>query len=192
MGTNACHERYCVHSQRYHPIVHGLVAHYFSSDEKATTQRLAGVIAGLAGVATITGGAALEATGVGVIAQLAILLAALLYAFAGIFGRCFHGSGTGPLVSAAGQVTASSMMLVPVMLLLERPWELTWLSVNAIGAVCSLALLSTALAYVIYFRILAAAGATNLLLVTFLIPVSAILLGVLVLGESLEAKHSPA
>ncbi len=97
--------------------------------------------------------------------------------------------GVAPLATATGQVTASSVILFPVMLVVEQPWALSWPSVSTIGALVGLALLSTALAYILYFRILATAGATNLVLVTLLIPVSANLLGVLVLGERLQAKH---
>jgi drug/metabolite transporter (DMT)-like permease len=90
---------------------------------------------------------------------------------------------------AAGQMSASTLMLLPLVLLVDRPWTLPAPSPAAAGAVVALAAVSTALAYVIYFRILARAGATNLLLVTFLIPVSAILLGVGLLGETLAARH---
>jgi drug/metabolite transporter (DMT)-like permease len=90
---------------------------------------------------------------------------------------------------AAGQVTASSIVLLPLMLIIDRPWLLPLPSIQAFTALLGLALASTALAYILYFRILATAGATNLLLVTFLIPASAILLGVLVLDESLQTKH---
>ena len=95
----------------------------------------------------------------------------------------------GRVATATGQVTASSLLLAPAMLWIDRPWMLAWPSAAAIAALVAVALLSTALAYVLYFRILSTAGATNLLLVTFLIPVSAILLGVLVLREVLLAKH---
>ena len=97
--------------------------------------------------------------------------------------------GVTPLATAAGQVCASTLLLLPVMLLVDRPWTLAMPGAATWGAVLGVGLLSTALAYVLYFRILAAAGATNLLLVTFLIPVSAILLGVLVLGETLLPRH---
>jgi len=75
------------------------------------------------------------------------------------------------------------------MLVVDRPWTLSPPSFTVWLALGALALLSTALAYVLYFRILAAAGATNLLLVTFLIPVTAILLGAVVLGERLEPRQ---
>ena len=93
--------------------------------------------------------------------------------------------GVSPLATAAGQVSASSLLLLPVTVLVDRPWELSWPGWPVCGAIVGGGLLSTALAYVLFFRILASAGAVNLMLVTFLIPVSAILLGSAFLGESL-------
>jgi drug/metabolite transporter (DMT)-like permease len=93
------------------------------------------------------------------------------------------------MATATGQVTASSLMQLPLMLFVDQPWTLPLPSVAVLGALLGVAGLSTALAYIIYFRLLATAGATNLLPVTLLIPVSAILLGVLILGEVMEAKH---
>jgi drug/metabolite transporter (DMT)-like permease len=97
--------------------------------------------------------------------------------------------GITPLITATGQVTASTLMLVPVALVVDRPWTLPMPTTEVWGAVVGLAILSTALAYILYFRILATAGATNLLLVTFLIPISAILLGATLLGERLAPQH---
>ncbi|WP_395459196.1 DMT family transporter [Azospirillum melinis] len=171
------------------PLFGVLVAHVLTRDEKMTGNRLAGVLVGFAGVAVMIGPTALAGLGNGLLPQLAVLGAALSYSFAGIFGRRFKGMGVSPLVTATGQVTASTLMLVPVALLVERPWTLPMPSAAAWGAVIGIALLSTALAYVIFFRILASAGATNLMLVTFLIPVSAILLGGLFLGELLAVRH---
>jgi len=92
-------------------------------------------------------------------------------------------------MTATGQLSASTIMLIPLALVLDQPWTLAAPSFPTWGAMIGIALLSTALAYLLFFRILASAGATNLALVTFLIPVSAILLGSLVLGETLEPKH---
>ncbi|PRD41046.1 EamA family transporter [Phyllobacterium phragmitis] len=172
------------------PLFTVIVAHYLTADEKMSGGRLFGVMAGFTGVAIMIGGTALDALGIGVVAQLGILVAALSYAFAGVFGRRFRKMGIAPLATATGQVTASSLMLLPLMLIIDRPWTLSWPSANVVAAVTGLALLSTALAYILYFRILATAGATNLALVTFLIPASAILLGVLVLGEKLQSRHA--
>ncbi len=95
-----------------------------------------------------------------------------------IYGRRFRAIGVAPLDAAAGQVTASTLLILPIMLIVDQPWLLPAApSPTVWAALAGLAILSTALAYVLYFRILAAAGATNLLLVTFLIPVTAILLG---------------
>jgi drug/metabolite transporter (DMT)-like permease len=171
------------------PLFTAIVAHAATHDETLTAARLFGVITGFAGVAVMIGGAALRALDDGVVAQCAVLAAALSYALAVVFGRRFRAMGIAPLAAATGQVTASSILLIPIALLADSPWTLHSPSADATGAVAGLALLSTALAYVVYFRVLASAGALNLLLVTFLIPVSAILLGVLVLGEALQARH---
>ena len=171
------------------PFFTVIAAHYLTSDEKMNGGRLAGVVLGVAGVAFMIGIDALQGLLTNTLAQLAILGAAISYAFAGIFGRRFRTLGSSPLVTATGQVTASAMVLVPLALVVERPWILPSPDVEVWGAVFGLALFSTALAYILYFRLLATAGATNLLLVTFLIPVSAILLGTVILGEQLELKH---
>ena len=171
------------------PLFTVLVAHVCTRDEKLSRAKLLGVGFGLAGVAVMVGGAELVSPGVEVWAQAACLAAALSYAFAGIYGRRFRAMGVSPLATATGQVTASSLVLLPIMLLADEPWSLPLPSLEAVGALVGIACLSTALAYLLYFRILATVGATNLLLVTFLIPVSAILLGTLVLGEVLLPRH---
>ncbi len=176
------------------PLFTVLVAHWMTADEKMNPGRLLGVLLGLLGVAVMIGGEALGSLGldllsVGVIAQLAILVAALSYAFAGVYGRRFRAMGVTPMATATGQVIASSLILIPVMLVVDQPWQLPAPSLAATAALIALAALSTALAYILYFRILSTAGATNLLLVTFLVPVSAVLLGVLILGEVLLPKH---
>jgi drug/metabolite transporter (DMT)-like permease len=171
------------------PLFTVLVAHLLTPDEKLTPLKATGVVVGFTGAAVTIGGDALSGIGTGVLAQLVCLLAALSYAFAGIFGRRFRRMGVPPLATAAGQLTASTGILLPIMLLVDRPWALAMPHLVTWGAVLGVALVSTAPAYVLYFRILAAAGATNLLLVTFLAPVSAILLGALVLGETLQPRH---
>ena len=165
------------------PLFTVVLAHLLTGDERMTRNRVAGVVFGLVGVTVMIGPEALAGLGLHVVAQLAVLAAALAYAVAGIYGRRFR--DTPPLVTAAGQVTASTVLMLPLALVAERPWTLAAPGLTTWGAVIGIAVLSTAAAYVIYFRILRAAGATNLLLVTFMIPVSAILLGVTILGEHL-------
>jgi drug/metabolite transporter (DMT)-like permease len=169
------------------PLFTVILAHWLTRDEPMTPARVIGVVCGLLGVAVMIGTRALEQFGLEVIAQLAVVGAAISYAFAGIFGRRFK--QTPPLITAAGQLSASALMMLPVVMFVDRPWDLTTPGPQTWGAVFGLAVFSSALAYVIYFRILARAGATNLLLVTFLIPVSALLLGISVLGEVLEARQ---
>jgi drug/metabolite transporter (DMT)-like permease len=171
------------------PLFTVIVAHFLTADEKMTGNRLAGVVIGFAGVVVMIGPAAIHNLGTNILAQIACLTAALCYAFASVFGRRFRNLGIAPVVTATGQVTASTIILIPIVLLIDRPWTLAAPSLPTWGAVIAIATLSTALAYILYFRILATAGATNIQLVTFLIPVSAILLGSFVLGERLDPKH---
>lgn len=171
------------------PLFTVIVADRLTADERMSGRKIVGVLVGFVGVAVMIGGAALQSFGVAVLAQFAIVAGTVSYAFAGVFGRRFKAMGVSPIATAAGQVTASSVMLLPVMIAVDRPWTLDVPSATTLAAILALALLSTALAYILYFRILATAGAMNLLLVTFLIPVSAILLGATVLGERLEPKH---
>jgi drug/metabolite transporter (DMT)-like permease len=171
------------------PLFTVIVAHYLTTDERLTGQRFAGVIVGFVGVAVMIGAAAFASLDASILAQLAILGAALSYGFSGVFGRRFKTMGIPPLATAAGQVTVSSAILLPTALIVDHPWTLPVPSTGAILSLAALGLVSTAFAYLIFFRLLARAGATNVGLVTFLIPVSAILLGVLVLGETLAARH---
>ena len=169
------------------PIFTALIAHFATRDEKLDAAKLVGVTTGFVGVVAMLGPEVLGDIGVGLWAQLACLVAAVSYAVAGIWGRRL--AHLPAVTVAAGQLIAASVVLAPLAMLVDRPWRLAMPSPAALAALLALAVLSTALAYVIYFRILARAGATNLLLVTFLIPVSAILLGTAVLGERLAPHH---
>jgi len=161
------------------PLFTALVAHVWG-DERLTGHRVAGVLAGFAGVCILIGPGALGSLGVHTLAELAILGAAVSYAFAGTYGRHFR--ALPPVVAVAGMMTTASALALPVALVMDRPWTLsvgapTW------GALFGLSLLSTALGLVIYFLLLATAGATNVMLVTLLMPVIALLLGWLLLSE---------
>jgi drug/metabolite transporter (DMT)-like permease len=169
------------------PLFTVLLAHFLINDEKLTFVRLFGVASGVAGVTIMIGPDLLATIGDYAIAQLAILAAALSYGFASIFGRRF--SSQPPVITAAGQLSASTIILAPIVIYLEPLSSQSLPSVSVSAAVVALALLSTALAYVFYFRILKLAGATNVSLVTFLIPVSAIALGVVVLDEQIKFIH---
>ncbi|MEI7871700.1 MAG: DMT family transporter [Alphaproteobacteria bacterium] len=172
------------------PLFTLVVAHLLTRDERMNRAKVTALLAGFAGVTLLVGPNFLLGDRAGFWGQIACLGAALSYAFAGVYGRRFQAMGISPMQAAAGQVTVSAVLILPIMLIVDRPWTLAAApSVTVWAALAGLALLSTALAYVLYFRILAAAGATNLLLVTFLIPVIAIPLGAMVLGERLELRH---
>jgi drug/metabolite transporter (DMT)-like permease len=171
------------------PFFTVVLAHFLTADERVTVAKAWGVGLGLVGVVVIVGADVLGGLGADVWSELACLGAAICYAFAGIYGRRFKRMGFSPLVTATGQVTASALLLAPIVVVIDRPWSLAAPSAVTWGAVLGSALICTALGYILYFRLLASAGATNLLLVTFLIPVSAILLGALFLGERLAPRH---
>lgn len=164
------------------PIFTVLVLHVATRDERMTRLKAAGVALGFVGVIVLVGPDALAGLGGDVLAQFACLGATLSYAVALLFARRLKGLPAASI--AAGQLTASSLMMLPLALIVDAPWTLPPPSAATIAAILALALVSTAFAYILYFRLVAHAGGTNASLVTFLIPVSAILLGVAVLGES--------
>ncbi len=164
------------------PLWGVLLAHLLT-EEKITVAKAAGLACGFAGVVVMMGGAALG----DLWASLACLGAAFSYGLAGIWGRRFRSMGVPPLATAFGQVASAAVILLPIWLLVDRPWRLALPEPSVIGAVLAIAAFSTALAYLIYFRLLASAGPSNLLLVTFLVPVSACLLGAMFLGEPILA-----
>ncbi len=167
------------------PLWGVVMAHLFTQDEKITGAKAAGLALGFAGVVLMMGGA----RAADLWASLACLGAAFSYGLAGVWGRRFRRLGVAPLATAFGQVACSTLILLPVWLWLDAPWALALPEWPVMGAVLGLAVLSTALAYLIYFRLLASAGATNLSLVTFIIPVSATLLGVVFLAEPLALRQ---
>ena len=166
-----------------------LVAGFFLTDERFSVLRVLGVVVGFSGVILMVGPEALGSLGADFWAQLCALGAALSYGFASVFGRRFRELKVDPVMVAAGQVTMSSLVLWPIALWIDGPQDILGLSFNAAASMFGLAVLCTSFAYILYFRILERAGATNISLVTFLVPISAIILGVLVLGESIFIKE---
>jgi drug/metabolite transporter (DMT)-like permease len=171
------------------PLFTVLVAHWLTHDERMTPLRVGGIIVGFLGVVVMIGGDALAHAGDHLLAELAVLAASVSYAFSVVYGRRFSRRGLAPLATATGQISASAVMMVPIALIVDAPWTLPMPGLSVFGALLGLAALATCLAYVIYYRLLATAGSVNLMLVTLLIPVTAILLGFLFLGEHLEPNH---
>jgi len=171
------------------PLFSVLAAHVLTAEEKLSGLKVFGSVAGLVGVAWLIGPDLLTGRGADLWAELAVLGAALSYALSAIFARRVRGLGLKPIDLAAGQVTAATLYLAPLALLIDRPWTLPASSAETIAAVLAIAAFSTALAYIVYFRILAGAGATNVLLVTLLVPATSVVLGALFLHERLAARQ---
>lgn len=171
------------------PIFAIIAAHFLLSDERVAVNKIIGIVFGFLGVVVLLGGGLLDGKGFAVAGMLACLGAALSYGLAGTYGRRFRSSGLSSVQVALGQLTATTLMMIPLVAMFDRPWGLAVPSLSVMLAVIGLALASTALAYVIFFRLLASAGVVNTALVTLLIPASAILLGVLFLGETLTARQ---
>lgn len=168
------------------PLWGVLIAPWLNRDEPLTLARGLGVGLGFGGVVVMMGAAT---PGAALWPELACLAAALCYALAGVWGRRFRTLGLAPLSAAFGQVTCATVMLLPLVALIERPWTLAMPAPTVLAALVALAVLSTSLAYGLYFGLIARAGAVNATLVTFLVPVSALALGAAFLGESLAPRQ---
>jgi drug/metabolite transporter (DMT)-like permease len=170
------------------PIWGVVVAHLFTDDEKLSGRKLAGVLLGFAGVTVMIGPALLGSLGNNLFAQLACVTAALCYAFAGVWARRFRSMGLSPISVTTGQLSAGALVMLPMAMLVDRPWLDAMPSLKAIGAIAALAVVCSAFAYILYFRLIDRAGATNALLVTLLVPPVAIFFGSLVLHEVIEPR----
>lgn len=168
------------------PLFTVAVAHFWPGAERATPMKIAGVVAGLAGVAVLIGVGNLTEMGDGIAGPLACLAATSCYAVALVFTRRFR--GLHPLVLAASTLTVATIAMAPLAFLFETPYQ-PMPAAPALAAMAGLAILSSAVAYYLYFSVLASAGPTNASLVTFLVPITAILLLVTFRGETLEPRH---
>jgi drug/metabolite transporter (DMT)-like permease len=170
------------------PIWGVVVAHFLTHDERMSPRKIAGVLLGFGGVATMIGPSLLTSLGSAALAQLACVTASLSYALAAVWARRFRRQGISPLSVTTGQLTAGAIMMLPLSMFIDRPWTHAFPPLTAWAAIAALALFCTALGYVLYFRLIATSGATNALLVTLLVPPVAIVLGALFLNETLAPQ----
>lgn len=170
------------------PIFTMIFAHLMTRDEKIGPLKALGVALGFAGVVILFSGRDLVANAA-LVGQIAGILAAVSYGLSNIFGRRFAGLKLNPIAMATGQLSASACIMVPLALIVDHPLSRPLPGLPSVLALTALALVSTAYAYILFFRILTRAGATNVSLVTLLVPCSAIALGSLVLGESLGLRE---
>jgi drug/metabolite transporter (DMT)-like permease len=167
------------------PLWGVLVAHFLTQDEKATPMRIIGVLLGLAGIIVMVGPDAMGGLSNNLLAQIACLVSTLFYSFAAIYGRKLGQTNMTPMVVATGQVITAGLIMLPVMLWFDRPWLAAVPSTESILAALGLGIPATAIAYLFYFKTIDRAGATNAMLVAFIMPVVAIVLGISFLGEAL-------
>lgn len=163
-----------------------LISAIFLKDERLTHRKLLGVILGMAGVITVIGFQALQTFDLRSLGQIACIGATISYAFAGVWARK-HLSGISPVVSSAGMLTGSTLVITPIAIWFEGwpTWSFsgqTWL------ALIYIVVIATAFAYLLYFRVIASAGASNTLLVTLVVPPIAVSLGAMVLSEELPLR----
>ena len=152
--------------------------------EAVTSRKLLGVIAGMAGICLIVGVQALSGFGAELTAQIVMVLAAIAYAGAAILGRGFR--DLDPMVPAAGSLLCGAAILIPVSLVLERPWTLQP-STGSMLALAALAVFSTALAFVIYFRLIRTLGSVGTTAQAYLRVPIGVAVGVVFLGEQLSS-----
>jgi drug/metabolite transporter (DMT)-like permease len=169
------------------PVFAMLLAAGLTQDERLTSRRLAGALTGIAGVALLAGPAAL-AGGTEVLGILLCLGACLSYGFAAVWSRRIRAAGLAPMQAAGGQCLVATLIMAPLALLVDQPWQLAP-GAASLTALLVLGLVATGVAYALFFALIAGAGATNAVLVTLLVPVTALLLGTLALDEVLAPRH---
>lgn len=169
------------------PLFSLLIAHALTTDEKLRANKLAGVLIGIAGIAVLMGSEALNDRASSLVSMGLCLAACASYGFAGLWGRRLR--ATPPLRSACCQLLCSTLVLGLLAGIAERPWTLPPPTRTTLMALAGLAMVSTSLAYLIFFHILSVSGPTNVMLVTLMIPVSGIAFGVLLLDETVAVRH---
>ena len=162
------------------PLFSAVLGQFMRGGEKLTRNRAMGLIIGWLGVFLLVGQAGSSGSENMIYGRFAVLGASLCYAIGAIFGKRLS---LPPKVLAAGMLSAAAIYLLPFVVFIDKPWGID-INTATVLSILSISVLSTALAYLIYFRLLARVGATNLLLVTFLIPLTALVLGLLFLGET--------
>ena len=167
------------------PLFAVVLAHFLTA-ERLSWGRAAGVVLGLCGVAVLVGPAAWRGAGANLLGDGACVLASFSYAVGGQFARRLHGLGF--LRLATGQITAGAVVMLPLAAAADHFWRLPVPGLSTWSALAGIALLCTAVAYILFFRLMATAGATNAMLVTFIQPISALILGWLALGEAVPLR----
>ena len=168
------------------PIMTAVVAHQLTTDERLSLRKTLGIAFGFGGVLVLFGPAAMQG-GAPLLGMAAGLTATVCYAFGSVYSKRLKSNP--PMLNATGQVLYGTLWMFPVVCLIDQPWSLPMPGIGPWLALMGIGLLSTTMAFFIYFRVLKTAGASNVVLVTFLVPVSASALGIAFLGEVLAIQH---
>ncbi|AWM86825.1 DMT family transporter [Microvirga sp. 17 mud 1-3] len=167
------------------PVFTFLITVLWTRHEPTTFRKMAGVAVGLAGTCVIVGMQAFQHVGQELLGQLAVVLATVCYAGAAIFGRNFK--GLDPMAPAAGSLVCGAAILIPVSLVVDRPWTLSP-SGTSVGALVGLAVFSTALAFVLYFRLIHTLGSVGTTAQGYLRAPIGVAIGAYFLGERLDSS----
>ena len=168
------------------PLMSLLVARMLAGEALAAN-KIAGIALGIGGVAVLVGPSALSGDKASALGMLLVVAGTLSYGLSALWGRRFK--AVPPIVSATSQLLCSSLMMIPIAAVADQFWRLPLPPAPALAAVIALGVLSTAIAYILFFKIMAEAGSNNAMLVTLLIPISGITLGALRFGEALTLNQ---
>ncbi|MCL4395152.1 MAG: EamA family transporter [Chloroflexi bacterium] len=168
------------------PLFTVILAHFWTHDERLTPSKLAGIAVGFLGVIILFAPELRQGVQIEFWGELAIIIAAASYAIATLIARR-QLRGVSHAVAATGQLASAALMMIPLSLLFDQPWSLRP-SLTAIGSLVILALLGTSFAYILYYWLIEHTGATRTALVTYLIPITGVLWGALLLSEPVEAE----
>jgi drug/metabolite transporter (DMT)-like permease len=167
------------------PMFVVVIGHFVTHDEKMSWAKIGGIGLGVLGTIILVGPQAFRGASAA-LGEMAVIVASLFYAMGGLYSRHFR--GLPPLVAATGQLTAATAVLLPLSLVVDRPWSLPMPGWETGLSLLAIALVNTAAAYLVYFRLLAGAAVTHASLVTFLIPPIALLLGAGILDERITLQ----
>ncbi|QEN08868.1 EamA family transporter [Oceanispirochaeta crateris] len=171
------------------PFLTVITAHLLTKDEKISSGKIVGIFLGILGVFILIGFESMQWGSKELLGSIFVLTATVSYSIASVWGKKFKSLNMDPVATAAGQLICSSLILLPLMLISDKPWQLPLPNIEVWGAIAGIALFSTAVAYIVYFQILRNSGATNVMLVTFLIPIIAVIMGVIFLSENFKIQY---
>ncbi len=166
------------------PVFTLLIAHFFTSDEKLSLPKLIGVIISFQGLIALVWPSLMSGFNATAFGCFAVILASLSYGVALVYARK-NVRKMPKLVVPTAQLIMASIYLIPASLIMERPLAMAFPSYEAIGSVMALAMLGTAIAFVVYYHILERVGVIHLSMVTYIVPLFGVILGVFVLNEGL-------